>query len=341
MTFGLGKANIIDSLKVIWDDGKTELLNDVKVNSQLNLSYDNSHIRETKNIKEKPLFDEVSSESLGINFKHRATEFNDYELQLLLPQKQSTIDNALSIADVNNDGLDDIFIGNTQGFAAEMYIQTASGKFTKTNQILFESEKKFNDNNSLFFDADNDNDLDLYVTSGNYSLKENSDLLQDRLYINDGNGKFIKGKLPVIQSVTKAIAVNDIDADGDLDLFVGGRVIPGKYPQAPESYLLENRDGEFINISQNKAKELQRVGLINDAVFSDYDNDGDKDLILAGEWMPLTVFSNDKGSFNKVEIPSNNITGWFQTIKAIDFDNDGDEDYLAGNYGKIISFVQR
>jgi len=338
LNFGLGDSKVVDSIKVIWNDNKTQTLTNIEVNKRLVLSYAKAKKEAVVVTKEIALFDSISASSVGINYKHQSVNFNDYDLQLLLPQKQSTIDNALTVADLNNDGLDDVFIGNTMGFPAELYIQNSLGTFVKTNQELFEKDKAYNDNNALFFDADNDNDLDLYVASGNYSQKEGSLLLQDRLYINDGKGNFSKRKLPKMLSVTKAIAASDIDNDGDQDLFVGGRIIPGKYPNAPISYVLENRKGNFINATSKRAKGIQSIGLVNDAQFSDYDNDGDNDLILAGEWMPITFFNNDKGIFTKVNLPTNTKTGWFQTIKAIDYDADGDDDYFVGNLGKNNKF---
>ena len=338
LNFGLGDSKIVDSLKVIWNDNKTQLLINIEANKRLTLSYSKAKKEDVIVKKEVSLFDSISASSIGINYKHRSVNFDDYSLQLLLPQKQSTIDNALSVADVNNDGLDDIFIGNTLGFPAELYIQNDFGTFVKTNQELFGKDKAYNDNNALFFDADNDGDLDLFVASGNYSQTQNSILLQDRLYINDGKGHFSKGMLPKMLTITKTIAAGDFDNDGDQDLFVGGRLIPGKYPIAPTSYLLENRNGNFINATSKRAKELLSVGLVNDAKFSDYDNDGDYDLVLAGEWMPITFLNNDKGVFTKVDLPTNKNIGWFQTIKAIDYDADGDDDYFVGNFGKNNKF---
>lgn len=338
LNFGLGDSKIIDSLKVIWHDNKTQLLSHVEANTSVTLSYADAKKQETQLKNETLLFDEVSAFSLGITYKHQAVNFDDYSLQLLLPQKQSTIDNVLKVADVNNDGLDDFFVGNSMGLPAELYMQNTSGKFVKTNLELFEKDKSYNDNNALFFDADNDKDLDLYVASGNYSQPEDSPFLQDRLYINDGKGNFSKGKLPKMLSVTKAIAADDFDNDGDLDVFVGGRVVSGKYPNAPVSYVLENRNGDFFNVTSKRAKGIEYIGLVNDAKFSDYDNDGDRDLIVAGEWMPVTFFNNYKGVFTKVDAQTNNKTGWFQTLKAIDFDADGDDDYFVGNFGENNKF---
>jgi hypothetical protein len=338
LNFGLGDSKIVDSIKVIWNANKAQLLSNLEVNKSITLSYADAKNEQDLAREQITVFDTISASNLGIDYKHQSVTFDDYSLQLLLPQKQSTINNALAVADVNNDGLEDIFIGNTMGFSAELYIQNTLGNFEKTNEALFEKDKAFNDNNALFFDADNDGDLDLYVASGNYSQLENDPLLQDRLYINDGKGKFRKGKLPTMLSVTKAITASDYDNDEDQDLFIGGRVIPGKYPNAPQSHLLENRNGNFVNVTSQKASELEVIGLVNDAKFSDYDNDGDKDLIVVGEWMPITFFNNDKGNFTKVNLPSNTKTGWFQTIKPIDFDADGDDDYFVGNFGENNKF---
>ncbi|MBC2843572.1 VCBS repeat-containing protein [Winogradskyella flava] len=338
LNFGLGESEVIDSLRIIWSDNKTQVLTNIKANQSLTLSYNEATITATKKETEKALFQSVSPSSLGISYKHRSVKFDDYNLQLLLPQKQSTIDNALAIADVNSDGLDDFFVGNTMGYPAELYIQNNSGSFYKVNQNLFENDKAYNDNNALFFDADGDNDLDLYLASGNYSQEAHSALLQDRLYINDGEGNFSKGRLPKMLTITKAIAANDFDSDGDLDLFIGGRVVSGQYPKAPKSYVLENRNGTFINVTSKHAEAFNTLGLVNDAIFSDYDNDGDSDLIVVGEWMPVTIFKNDKGLFKEVDLPTNEKAGWFQTIKAIDYDGDGDEDYFVGNFGENNKF---
>ncbi|MCO4820479.1 MAG: VCBS repeat-containing protein [Flavobacteriaceae bacterium] len=337
LNFGLGQNNNIDSINVIWPDGKTQHIGNPEINSTLYIDYIDATQAQLRNDFTSTL-EVVESVNFGINYKHQAVKFDDYEVQLLLPQKQSTIDNALAVADVNNDGLEDFFVGNTMGYTGSLYLQSVTGSFIKTSVSVFEKDKDYNDNNAIFFDADNDNDLDLYVASGNYSQLENDKLLQDRIYINDGNGSFKRGQLPKMLSVTKAVAANDFDGDGDVDLFVGGRVVPGKYPNAPTSYLLENRNGVFKNSISKYASELKQIGMINAALFSDYDSDGDADLIVTGEWMPVSVFNNDKGILSKVDLDTDEIIGWFQTIKAIDLDADGDEDYLVGNFGKNNKF---
>ncbi|MBC3758362.1 VCBS repeat-containing protein [Hyunsoonleella sp. SJ7] len=338
LNFGLGENNKADSLKVVWPDGKVELIKDIRANQHLQISYNNPQETNVPMSQKSPGFEEIPSSDFGIKYKHEKVKFNDFNMQVLLPQKQSTIDNALAVADVNNDGLDDIFVGNTSGFPAQLYLQESSGIFSLTNQPVFQKDKIYNDNNAKFFDCDNDGDLDLYVASGNYSLTENNKLLQDRLYLNNGHGIFSRGRLPRLLNVTKAIATVDFDKDGDLDVFVGGRVVPAKYPQAPDSFLLENKNGTFINVTDKKAKGLKHIGMVNDAMFSDYDMDGDADLIVVGEWMSLTLFENENGLYSKKELRSDNKTGWFQCIKAIDFDADGDDDYFVGNIGENNKF---
>ncbi|WP_422106921.1 VCBS repeat-containing protein [Winogradskyella sp.] len=338
LNFGLGASEKIDSLRIIWNDNKTQVLTNVEANSEVNLVHAEAKARSIITNHKDQLFTSIPVSGLGIDYKHTSVDYDDYSLQLLLPQKQSTIGHALQVADVNNDGLDDIFVGNTMGYASELYIQNEQGIFKQTNQKLFEGDKAYNDNNALFFDADNDKDLDLYVASGNYSQDQNNPLLQDRLYLNDGKGNFFKGTLPELLTITKAIAAGDFDNDGDLDVFVGGRLIPGKYPKAPNSYLLENRNGNFVDISREKAQGLKALGLVNDAVFSDYDADGDLDLIVVGAWMPVTFFNNHEGIFTKDDSATSTKTGWFQTIKTMDYDSDGDDDYFVGNFGENNKF---
>lgn len=339
LNFGLGTSKNADSIRIVWPDNASQLLAETKANATLKVSYKNAKGKSVLRFDPDPKFQTIAPSDIGINYKHYPVNFNDYNVQLLLPQKQSTIDVALAIGDVNGDGLEDMFIGNTKGHSAELYVQNGNGTFSLTSsKAIFEKDKNYTDNNAIFFDVDNDNDLDLYIASGNYGDTENSNWHQDRLYKNDGRGNFSKSRLPSISTVTKAIATGDFDDDGDVDVFVGGRVIPGKYPNAPKSYLLENRNGNLVDITKSSAKGVQNIGMLNDAVFSDYDTDGDLDLIIVGEWMPVTVFNNEKGKFTKADLAIDNFTGWFQTVKPIDFDGDGDEDYFVGNFGENNKF---
>ncbi|NND61713.1 MAG: VCBS repeat-containing protein, partial [Flavobacteriaceae bacterium] len=244
-------------------------------------------------------------------------------------------------ADVNNDGLDDFFVGNASGAAAEMYVQNSNGSFQKTNTNLWIKEAKYEDANALFFDSDGDGDQDLYVVSAGYELPKESPLLQDRLYLNDGNGNFSKtnNKLPRMLSSGKAVTAADYDKDGDVDLFVGGNVVPAEYPKSPRSYLLKNENGTFTDATSENV-QLSEMGMVSDAIFTDYDSDGDLDLLAVGEWMKPTFFNNSNGTFQKAEDISglDKTEGWWFSITKGDFDNDGDEDYFFGNIGKNNKF---
>jgi len=340
LNFGMGDEEIIDRIEVIWGDNSVLAIENVEVNQTLTFNKKDFKFDGEMPIEIPQNMITINPETLGITFSHKENNFNDFNLQTLLPQKQSQKGPALSISDINGDGLEDFYIGGALGQAGEMYIQTPEGKFTKTNESLFTRESKYEDVTSLLFDADADGDIDLYVGSGSYEIEENSPLLQDRLYLNDGKGTFSKSnKLPKILGVTKAIVANDIDEDGDLDLIVGGQVIPSKYPLSSKTYLLKYENGSYIDRTEEFAPELVDIGIVNDLLFTDYDGDGDKDLAVVGEWFPITFFKNQNGKFTKTSIASFDQTeGWWNTIEEVDLDNDGKMDYLLGNLGDNNKF---
>ena len=203
-------------------------------------------------------------------------------------------------------------------------------------------DKSHEDTDALFFDADMDGDPDLYVVSGGNEMPEGDTYYQDRLYINNGKGDFVKSPsaLPTINSSGGVVRAADYDGDGDLDLFVGGRLLPGKYPKSGRSYLLENQNGKFKDVTQEKAPDMLFPGMVTDAVWSDYNNDGLKDLVLVGEWMPITIFENSKGRFTKKSNDPvlNNSTGWWFSITEADIDQDGKADYIVGNLGENYKY---
>jgi hypothetical protein len=341
VNFGLGNNEKIDEITVSWPDGKVSKITNSKANSLIQIDYASAIVLEGFTKSNTSLKKEVDPISLGINYQHQENDFNDYSIQLLLPQKQSTKGTGITKADVNGDGLEDFYVGNASGSIANLYTQQTDGTFSKTNENLWKSEAKYEDANALFFDADGDGDQDLYVVSAGYELTEGDVLLQDRLYTNDGKGNFTKNSkaLPSMLVSGKDISAADYDNDGDLDLFVGGNLVPRKYPLAPKSFLLKNNNGVFVDETKN-SPSLSQVGMISESIFTDYDKDNDLDLIMVGEWMAPTLFNNNNGVFEKNEATSGfeDTEGWWFSITAGDFDLDGDQDYVLGNIGKNNKF---
>ena len=337
--FGLGENTKIDSVLVDWKNGKSQKITNIKINSNVKIHYKNASknglLKNSKNL----LFEKINPSEIGINYQQKENNFNDFKKQILLPQKQSEMSSPLVIGDLNSDGLDDFYVGNSKGEKAALFIQKENGKFTETNQKLFNLEKEFEDTDAKFIDIDNDNDLDLYITSGGYEVETNNKLLQDRIYINNGKGRFKKGELPTVLTNTKGIAFADFDKDGEQDIFVGSRVKHGQYPLSDKPYFLENKNGKYINVIDEKFDNISNLRMINDALFSDFDNDGDQDLIVVGEWMPITFYENRESKFYLKEIDRiTDVNGWFQTITASDLDRDGNVDYIIGNWGKNNKF---
>lgn len=329
--FGLGaarKANV----KVYWPDGRFQEIHDADKNLLIKHSESVEQPRQAAPAASR--FSEIGRE-VGLTLRHHENKYDDFARELLLPHKQSENGPLITTGDVNMDGLADIYFPGAKGFGGELFYQTADELFATAGQGAWHGDRAAEDAGSLFFDADNDNDIDLYVVSGGNEEPAGSDLYQDRLYLNDGEGNFSKSEaLPRMPTSGSVVITSDFDNDSDLDLFVGGRVVPGGYPEAPRSYLLENRNGEFVDVTDQRALGLSHIGMVTEATFSDYDSDGDEDLLLVGEWMPFTVFENQDGVFSKAEVGAIGCTaGWWFSISANDLDNDGDTDYILGNIG--------
>lgn len=341
LNFGLGENATVDEVMVTWPDGKVSSQKNVKANQKIVVEYASSSIENVNIVKDSKRKQDILPSQLNINYRHIENDVNDYAVQLLLPQKQSTKGTAVVKADVNGDGLEDFFVGNASGSSAALYIQNTRGSFTASNTSLWKKEAVYEDANALFFDADSDGDQDLYVVSAGYDLKANDPLLQDRLYLNNGKGSFTKttNALPLMLSSGKGIAAADYDADGDLDLFIGGNVVPGMYPLSPNSFLLENTNGTFQDVT-SQSEGLSEVGMVSEVIFTDADNDKDLDLMIVGEWMTPQFFANTKGVFEKVTNVNGleNTSGWWFSALAQDFDNDGDQDYIIGNVGRNNKF---
>ncbi len=341
MNFGIGEHKKVDKIEVVWPNGVISILENVEANQRIHINFEEAKSGTPIKKKIHRILTPINPISLGITYSHKENEYNDFANQVLLPQKLSQQGPAIAVGDVNGDGLDDFFVGGAKNQKAALYIQKKRKKFEENTQEAFTKDAQYEDNGVLLFDADQDNDLDLYVSSGGYEVSDNNRMLIDRLYINDGKGNFKRSnhRLPKLKNNTKRVVTADLDKDGDLDLIIGGHVKPGMYPLASTSYILKNNNGVFEDVTQKIAPEFSEIGIVNDIICSDFDNDNDLDLIVVGDWIPITIFKNNEGTYHKVNIPSLNDTeGWWNTIKEIDIDKDGDKDYIIGNLGDNNKF---
>lgn len=334
--FGVGSAPLIDSINVRWPDGQYSVVKNIKANQQITVAHSSAQPEPKKIIRRKSALFEKVTRQVGIDYVHQETDYNDFLIQTLLPHKFSQNGPGIAVADVNGDGLSDFYVGGSQGLPGGLFLQTKNGKF---NRAAFDQNDMGEDLGALFFDADGDGDQDLYVVSGGSEQMAGSHAYQDRLYFNDGNGNFTyrPSALPEMFESGSCVIAGDYDGDGDLDLFVGGRVHPGKYPLPGKSYILKNEGGSFRDVTDAVAgRELSRVGMVTAALWTDYNNDGQLDLMVVGEWMPITIFKGENGKFTNVtrELGLDQSTGWWNSLASGDFDNDGDIDYVVGNTGK-------
>lgn len=336
--FGLGKYAQIDSAQIVWPDGANQTLVNPEVDKVINVNYDSDGIKKLKNSKsqEVRMFQEVS-DKVNLIFKHQEEDKIDFNIQRTLPHKFSQYGPGISVGDFTGDGLEDVIIGGSFGNMFTAFAQTENGSFVKFNEAAVNSSKNYEDEGLLLFDADGDGDLDLYAVSGSIESPPDSKDYQDRLYKNMGKGKFVLDtlSLPETRSSGSCVRAADIDGDNDLDLFVAGRVVPAGYPTPARSYLLRNDNGVFTDVTESTAPDLKEPGMVTDALFTDFDNDGKVDLILTGEFMPVTTYRNDSGKFIKLTSTGlEEYSGWWNSIMGGDFDKDGDIDYVAGNLGR-------
>ena len=339
--FGLGQEKVVDQVKVHWPDGSVQTLRKVAANQHMVINYepDTSEDRNREEeVEVSALFHDITAVA-GIVHTHQENHFDDFGRESLLPHRMSQLGPALAVADVNGDQLEDFFIGGAKGFPAELYFQQPNGSFKPSNINLWKLERAYEDVSAVFFDVDSDGDLDLYVASGGNEFETESNLLQDRIYLNDGNQQLRKNEklLPKMLTSTACVKPFDYDEDGDLDLFVGGRQVPGKYPYPANSYLLQNDGGLYRDVTREVAAELVKPGMVTDAIWTDFNGDQQTDLILVGEWMPVRFFKNDQGRFVNMQ-PSFSpekveLEGWWSCIVSADLDEDGDQDYVLGNLG--------
>ena len=330
--FGLGNENTIEELVITWPDGSITRKTNLQPDQEITIDRSEAVSQAEKPVEIALLLNKTSP----LDLVHHENNFDDYAKQVLLPHKMSQFGPALAVGDVNGDGIADFYFGGATGQPGKLIHQDRKGNLSMQKTPAFEADAAYEDLDAAWFDADQDGDLDLYVVSGGNEWAAGAAQYQDRLYINDGKGGFKKSsEHPEINESGSCVRPYDFDGDGDLDLFVGGRHVPWSYPDPATSRLLQNNNGRFTDVTDNVAKDLFNLGLVTDAVWTDFDQDGWTDLVIVGEWMPLTFmrfdgkkFSNETRKFKVADSE-----GWWYSLTAEDLDNDGDQDLVAGNLG--------
>ena len=341
--FGLGEDRELSELHIEWPSGRTQVLKDLPADYLYVVAEPSEAGAETMSNDPRPTMFEEVSEQVGIDFQHSEKAFDDFALQPLLPNKLSQLGPGMAWGDVDRDGDDDLFVGGAAGQPGALYMNEDEGSRFVRREGPWDADLECEDMGILWLDADSDGDLDLFVVSGGVEAGKDSKLLQDRLYRNDGTGDFRKatGALPKLRISGGTAAAADFDRDGDLDIFVGGRVVPGEYPTAPTSVLLRNNQGTFSDATETLAPELRQLGMITSAVWSDADADGYVDLLTTVEWGPVCLFHNDSGaglSNRTADAGLAPYTGWWNGIAAGDLNHDGDIDYVVSNTGSNTKY---
>lgn len=339
--FGLGNYDLVDSLRIIWPDGKIQVRTAIEKDKTISIDYSDATISVSAKTSNGLIFEDYTRAS-GLRHFYTENEFDDFSNQELLPYKISALGPALAVGDVNGDGLEDVFIGGSRGFPSSVYQQLQDGKFKLMHQPDFHSDRNYEDGGAAFFDLDGDGDLDLYIATGGAELLASDQGYRDRLYVNDGTGVFRKNNtlIPEMRGSNSCVIPLDYDRDGDLDLFVGGRQVPGKYPFPASSRLLRNDGNRLVDVTNELIPDLNNIGMVTSAALMDYDKDGLTDLLIAGEWMSVMLFRNEGNRFVNVTEKAglNDHTGLWQQLVVADFDKDGDMDFVAGNLGLNSKF---
>ena len=340
IVFGYPSSQNVKAVTIIWPNGKQTTLQDVANDTTLLLNQSQSTQQADTQVKTPKVFHDITA-AAGIDFHHKENDFIDFKDEVLLPYQLSRQGPALAKADVNGDGLEDVFVGAAINQSGKLYLQLTNGNFTTATSQPWSMDASSEDVNALFFDADKDGDMDLYVVSGGNEYGDGSPEYADRLYINDGKGNFTKAvdALPSMLSNKQAVAADDFDNDGDLDLFVGGKGTPGSFPLPSKSYVLRNdtRNGvvKFTDVTEQLNASLKEPGMVNIAAWVDLNKDGYPELLIAGDWMGVMLFLNNKGKLEDMSAKSglNNLNGMWSAINVADVDGDGDLDFVLGNCG--------
>ena len=327
LIFGLGNLNKVDSLIIVWPDGKVQKQINITSNQTLKINYGPN--KNSFSIDSEPAY---FSEINAINFTHNQMPLNDFSRQILLPQMYSYQGPRITKGDVNGDGLEDIFIGSGKGFPSELFLQLANGGFSKKEQTVFKQDELCTDTDAVFLDIEKDGDLDLIVSSGGYEYLPNDLMLQNRVYINDGKGNFSKSFDALVDTpyADSSIETIDFDKDGDFDLVVGGSVVPWNFPISNPSRLYRNDAGKFTKVDD---PIFNNLGIVTDITSTDFNKDGWPDLVIVGEWTGIQILQNNNGIFSILDNETSKLVGAWSSVKAGDFDKDGDEDLIVGNLG--------
>ncbi len=324
--FGLKNITTIDSIKVTWPDGKGQMLKDIDVNEAINIDYEPN-----PNIVRRLISNtSVIANTLALPFKHDENKYYDENMEKLIPERLSYEGPALLSEDLNDDGIADIYLGGARNQKAILLLGTRTGSFENVNVPDFERDAKYEDIDAATIDFDGDGDKDIYVISGGNDNKELDKILEDRLYLNNGNGDFRRIPISLPHTNGSCISIADFDGDGFEDLFIGASTIPGSYGLSPYSFVLKNLQGQAVDIAYKV-----RYGMVKDSEWVDYDGDDDQDLVMCGDWMNIRVFRNDNGELVEAtkDLGLDKSRGFWNTIEFTDINNDGKLDFLAGNSG--------
>jgi len=338
--FGLGSFAKIDSLIIRWPDFSKQIIRNIQGDRFITLDIKDAanqlHADENESDANK-LFAPVQID--GLSYNHKEDGYSDFYRERLIPHSLSQEGPALAVGDVNGDGLDDMFVGGASGQSSMIFVQQKNGDFKVLNKLDFSDQVFADEVDAAFFDVDGDEDLDLIVVHGGNEFPEGDIRLSAQLWMNDGKGRYkeaVHSSLSFTANNSSCVRPCDFDSDGDIDLFIGSRSVPGKYGWPPNQLLLENDGtGHFKDITDLNAGGLKEIGMVTDASWMDYDKDGDKDLVLAGEWMNISIFQNDQGKFSDVTSSTglNETSGWWNCLEISDIDGDGDLDIIGGNLG--------
>jgi len=347
--FGMGQSAQVEKLSVRWPDGKVQILTNVPTNQRLQLDWNNAsgYVQHLVQPYSGPTLMAEKTSNVGVNFVHKENKYNDFEAFPLVPWFSSDLGPLMAKGDVNGDGLEDFFVGNSFTQPAALYLQTPDGKFKPSNLELWEREKEYEDHGAIFFDFDMDGDLDLFVVSGGAEAVKASTAVawQGRLYINiDGKGTFGRANpanLPDIRSVGLRVTSFDYDGDGDQDLFIGGRVTPEKWPLTPPSYVLRNDRNRLTDVTSTVGGDFASCGMVTDLTWADIDKDGQAELIVVGEFMPVSIFKLQGGKLVNVteQFGLGKSNGLWHSLQVADLDGDGDLDLVTGNFGLNTRFT--